>query len=223
LLCLVGVERVQKNYILKQTTLGFVFHWDEKMSCINVTNVQILDNPTQFTNPLQFEISFECICEELKEDLEWKVIYVGSAEDETYDQVLDSILLGPIKRGINKFVFQVDPPDITKIPKGDLLGVTVILLTCSYRSREFIRVGYYVNNEYSEQFPELRETPPEVPDLSIIIRNILAEKPRVTRFPIPWDEEDTIISNNNAEINNFPSNDIPNEDVQMVEWYPSRI
>jgi hypothetical protein len=29
-----------------------------------------------------------------------------------------------------------------------MLGVTVILLTCSYDGREFVRVGYYVNNEY---------------------------------------------------------------------------
>ena len=27
---------------------------------INVTSVVILDNPTKFTNPFQFEISFDC-------------------------------------------------------------------------------------------------------------------------------------------------------------------
>ena len=36
----------------------------------------------------------------------------------------------------------------------DVVGVTVILLTCSYRSQEFIRVGYYVCNEYTD--PELQ-------------------------------------------------------------------
>lgn len=40
-------------------------------------------------------------------DLEWKIIYVGSAEDDRYDQVLDSIMVGPVPVGINKFVFQV--------------------------------------------------------------------------------------------------------------------
>jgi len=155
------------------------------MSCIDITHVQILDNPAPFTNPFQFEISFECT-RELQEDLEWKVIYVGSAESEAYDQILDSILLGPIKPGINKFVFQVDPPDAPKIPKEDLLEVTVILLTCSYKNREFIRVGYYVNNEYAD--PELRLNPPPVPDITKIQRNILAASPRVTRFQIPWDD-----------------------------------
>lgn len=31
------------------------------MSLINVTDVQVLDNPTKFTNPFQFEITFECL------------------------------------------------------------------------------------------------------------------------------------------------------------------
>ena len=40
-------------------------------------------------------------------DLEWKIIYVGCAESEDYDQVLDSVLVGPIPAGRHKFVFQV--------------------------------------------------------------------------------------------------------------------
>jgi len=36
------------------------------MSCVNVTNVQVLENPAKFTSPLQFEISFECLSQ-LKE------------------------------------------------------------------------------------------------------------------------------------------------------------
>lgn len=40
-------------------------------------------------------------------DLEWKLIYVGSAEDETYDQLLESVLVGPVNVGNFRFVFQV--------------------------------------------------------------------------------------------------------------------
>lgn len=40
-------------------------------------------------------------------DLEWKMIYVGSAESSEYDQVLDSIMVGPIPVGVNKFIFSV--------------------------------------------------------------------------------------------------------------------
>ena len=31
------------------------------MSVVNITNVVVLDNPTSFSNPFQFEITFECM------------------------------------------------------------------------------------------------------------------------------------------------------------------
>ena len=40
-------------------------------------------------------------------DLEWKIIYVGSAESEEYDQTLDTIVVGPIVAGKHMFVFEV--------------------------------------------------------------------------------------------------------------------
>eukprot|EP01092_Planopodium_desertum_P005412 TRINITY_DN2268_c1_g2_i1.p1 TRINITY_DN2268_c1_g2~~TRINITY_DN2268_c1_g2_i1.p1 ORF type:complete len:155 (+),score=20.09 TRINITY_DN2268_c1_g2_i1:390-854(+) len=154
------------------------------MSLVNITGVRILKNPSKFSEPFEFEISFECIGE-LKHDLEWKVIYVGSAESEDHDQVLDSALVGPIPVGHNKFTFKAKAPDASKIPAKDLLGVTVVLLTCSYKEKEFIRVGYYVNNEYED--PALKDDPPAKPDVTKIQKNILAQKPRVTRFELDWD------------------------------------
>ena len=50
---------------------------------------------------------------------------------------------------------------MSKIPANDLIGVTVVLLTCSYFDKEFVRVGYYVNSDYMDE--ELRENPPEKP------------------------------------------------------------
>jgi hypothetical protein len=40
-------------------------------------------------------------------DLEWKIIYVGSAESEAHDQVLDTVFVGPVPEGRHMFVFQV--------------------------------------------------------------------------------------------------------------------
>lgn len=62
----------------------------------------------------------------------------------------------------------------------------MVLITCSYNDHEFVRVGYYVNNEYDSD--ELRECPPESPQPERVLRTILADKPRVTRFPIRWDD-----------------------------------
>lgn len=91
--------------------------------------------------------------------------------------------------GVNKFVFEADPPDTKRIPATDILGVTVILLSCSYAEREFVRVGYYVNNEYMD--PSMNEEPPAKPEFDKIRRSILADKPRVTRFQIKWDSEES--------------------------------
>lgn len=60
------------------------------------------------------------------------------------------------------FFQQADAPNTGLIPESDAVGVTVVLITCTYRGQEFIRIGYYVNNEYTE--PELRENPPIKPD-----------------------------------------------------------
>jgi histone chaperone ASF1 len=96
--------------------------------------------------------------------------------------------------GINKFVLEADPPDVSKIPEGDVLGVTVVLVTCSYREKEFVRVGYYVNNEYTEPYDE-EVGPPRPLDLEKVRRCVLAEKPRVTRFPISWGDEEVVVEN----------------------------
>jgi histone chaperone ASF1 len=220
----------------------------------------VLDNPTSFVNPFQFEITFECLTEldEGKQsttpfaqvwlvlrrftdcahsphdflDLEWKVLYVGSAHDAGKDQVLDEILVGPVPVGMSKFLLSADAPLVEHLPDTEVLGVTVVLVTCSYRSREFVRIGYYVNNEYvdpnapppapmpmdnleptspnnasgeesavataatPEQSSPSPPLPPPAPlsirdlDVRLIQRHIMADKPRITKFPISWDNEE---------------------------------
>lgn len=92
--------------------------------------------------------------------------------------------MGPIPIGVNKFIFEADAPDTKRIPDAEVVGVTVVLLSCAYDGREFVRVGYYVNNEYDDE--QLQADPPAKPIIEKIRRNILAEKPRVTRFAIKW-------------------------------------
>lgn len=156
------------------------------MSLVSLLGVNVLNNPAKFTDAYEFEITFECL-EPLKEDLEWKLTYVGSSKSLDHDQELDSILVGPVPVGVNKFLFTADPPSPELIPSSELVSVTVILLSCSYKEKEFVRVGYYVNNEYDSE--DLRENPPAKVQVDHIVRNILAEKPRVTRFNIVWDNE----------------------------------
>ena len=150
---------------------------------------------------------------------------MGSAQDASRDQVLDEILVGPVPVGVNKFVLQADAPNPSELAQEDLLGVTVVLVTCSYKEREFVRVGYYVNNEYHDPnsappanispnenaFPNeksglddamededehtkpVQQLPNPIP-LEHIQRQILADKPRVTKFPISWGDEDNTLN-----------------------------
>ncbi|KAJ2741141.1 Histone chaperone asf1, partial [Coemansia sp. BCRC 34301] len=138
-----------------------------------------------FLESYKIEVTFECLSP-LEDDLEFKLVYVSSAENTTMDQELDSLLVGPVPVGVNKFVFEAAAPHVNKIPKDDLVGVAVILLTCSYKDKEFVRIGYFVENAYLDE--ELLLSPPDVPVLEKIYRRISSEKPRVTRFPINWDD-----------------------------------
>lgn len=98
---------------------------------------------------------------------------------------------------------QADPPDPSKIREEDIIGVTVLLLTCSYLGQEFVRVGYYVNNDYEDE--QLREEPPSKVLIDKVQRNILSDKPRVTKFPINFHPENT------GSGEPFPSQDQPAE------------
>jgi histone chaperone ASF1 len=109
---------------------------------------------------------------------------VGNAEDSLHDQVLEEVMVGPVPVGINRFVLTSNAPNPAEIANQDLLGVTVILITCSYMDNKFIQIGYYVNNEYSEPYDT--ENPPNPVDITKLYRNILSDQPRVTRFNIDW-------------------------------------
>ena len=80
-------------------------------------------------------------------------------------------------------ISQADPPDPSKIREEDIIGVTVLLLTCSYLGQEFVRVGYYVNNDYDNE--QLREEPPTKVQIDRVQRNILSDKPRVGSQSFP--------------------------------------
>ncbi|KAJ1541820.1 ASF1 anti-silencing function 1 [Cladochytrium tenue] len=154
------------------------------MAMVNLTRVEVLNNPSAFLDPLSFEITFE-VFGPLEEDLEFKVIYVGSPESEKHDQVLESVMVGPVPVGVNKFVLEADPPNAQLIPPDNVLEVTIVFLTVSYREREFVRVGYYSYTHYADE--ALRDEPPPTLRFELLQRSLLANEPRVTRYTIPWD------------------------------------
>ncbi len=137
--------------------------------------------------------------------------------------------MGPVQYGVMQFEIEVtnlflvnkfkqsNPPNWSAIPQDEILGVTAIIISVSYKEQEFFRVGYYVYNTYSDQ--ELIENPPEQPIIDRITRNILADKPRITRFAIRWGDEKDEESGINCEetafaaslLNPTPSTDAGSE------------
>ncbi|KAL0064880.1 Histone chaperone asf1 [Marasmius tenuissimus] len=153
------------------------------MSIVTIRDVEFLNNPARFSDPYHFRVTFECIAT-LPDDLEWKLIYVSSPGNEELDQELDDCLVGPVPIGTNVFEFEGSSPDHAKVPPEDLLGVSALILTGSYKEQEFVRVGYYQNTEYDNE--EMKENPPAKVAVDKLIRDI-NKKPRVTRFQIKWD------------------------------------
>ncbi|KAI0287867.1 ASF1 like histone chaperone-domain-containing protein [Russula brevipes] len=153
------------------------------MSIVTIRNVEFLNNPARFLDPYHFRVTFECIAA-LKEDLEWRLIYVASPGNAELDQELDDCLVGPVPVGVNAFEFEGSPPSSESIPPEDVLGVAALILTGSYCDQEFVRVGYYQNTEYDND--EMKMSPPESIQFDKLVRDISA-KPRVTRFQIKWD------------------------------------
>jgi len=153
---------------------------------VMISNVSVHNNPAKFLSNYTFEIKFECL-EQLTQELEFKLVYVGDAKEDKQDQVLDVVVIDAVAPGTYKFVFEAPPPDPKKLPNDSDVDVSVILLLALYRNQEFARVGYYVFTEYDD--PELRENPPVKVDFEKLNRTIAVDEPRVTTFPIVWDEQ----------------------------------
>ncbi|KAI9291377.1 the histone deposition protein Asf1 [Neoconidiobolus thromboides FSU 785] len=152
------------------------------MSVVNILNISILNNPAPFLAPFQIEITFECIGQ-LQQDLEFNLYFVGHSTNKEWDQELDSLLVGPVPVGVNKFVMETKGPDTNKLNPDDVLDYTAIYLKCQYRDREFLRCSYLIKAEYNVQ--ELQINPPQNIAYEHLVR-LVSDKPKVTRFPIPW-------------------------------------
>lgn len=90
--------------------------------------------------------------------------------------------VGPVPAGVNAFDFIAPAPQHHLLPSvepDEILGVTVIIITASYRDKEFVRVGYYVNTDYEDE--QLRIEPPSKVLWDQLYRNVLIGKPKVTR------------------------------------------
>ena len=54
------------------------------MPLVNITNVVIENNPSLFLSNFKLVITFECL-KEIKDEIDWELIYIGSAKNDKYD------------------------------------------------------------------------------------------------------------------------------------------
>ena len=79
-----------------------------------MSSIEFLNNPACFKDNFKVSVTFEAH-EYLPKDAEWQLIYVGNGGDEAYDQVLDSVIVGPIEKGRHKFEFEVSSALISEV------------------------------------------------------------------------------------------------------------
>eukprot|EP00922_Rhytidocystis_sp_ex-Travisia-forbesii_P063175 GHVS01094022.1.p1 GENE.GHVS01094022.1~~GHVS01094022.1.p1 ORF type:complete len:380 (+),score=109.64 GHVS01094022.1:438-1577(+) len=113
-----------------------------------------------------------------------------------HDVELDSISLGPIPKGTLAFELETVPPNYANMPRRALFEMHALLLTGSYNGCEFIRIGWYVSHALDKIAEALADTTDvmyddDVPlDEEMVMRCILTDEPRITRYPIDWDIEE---------------------------------
>lgn len=159
------------------------------MAACRVADVRVLSLCTPAGEPLIFEITLD-VAEPLAEDVLFRCVYIVDAGNPKTDIELEAVDVGNgpgLPVGLMRFNFESDPPSKQAVEEGGALDVGGIYISASYRGAEFCRVGYFVRHEYDD--PMLQENPPQVVDWSRL-RRVLSD-PRVTRFPIAWDERQT--------------------------------
>ncbi len=161
---------------------------------------------------------------EMDGDLCFKVFYVGHPENNSYDQELAKIWVGPIAHGNNKFEIAVNGPDHKLIPDEHFLGLNVILLIGytelpdstedDEKLQEFVRVGYYVN--VTDALAET--TIPEPEGENLMDSALIDADRRDLEAPEPESEE----PEGEAEADGDTDAPMVAMEVEMVETAPAK-
>jgi histone chaperone ASF1 len=89
---------------------------------ISITHISLAKNPAPFLAPIAFDFTFQAH-HALTAPLEWRILYLGSASDEAYDQVLEEFETHAVEAGTPmRCSVECPPPDWKKIPRRELLS-----------------------------------------------------------------------------------------------------
>lgn len=88
------------------------------------------------------------------EVLQWKVIFIGSSDNDHFDQLLEEFEVPINEASEFQFQIQAGPPDLTKLPAlEDVFDVTAVMIMVLYDDREFFRCSFLVSHQYEDGQP----------------------------------------------------------------------
>lgn len=117
------------------------------MSNILVKRIKVLKTTGLLRDPLQFEVTIDCL-KLINEDVCFEVVYVGDPCTDDYDQSICQVSVGPVAVGRYSFVIEADPVKIDKLRVNSIFGVTSVIIIGSYKNQQFLRAGYILNVKY---------------------------------------------------------------------------
>lgn len=151
---------------------------------VQLLEIELLgENPDKYASPFRWRMRLAAE-ENVAEPITVSFVWVGSAASSDYDQQLDSFDVGPLEKGVTEFNLECDAPQMELVPPGDVLGVTILIISFQYKGQEFLRVGYYTQVAYFDA--EWNRCPPETPQVQLLGRFVAMPQPAVTVTPIVW-------------------------------------
>lgn len=109
--------------------------------------------PSKFDDPIVLRVVLEVLEKAPAHPIDVKFTW-APIWDFPVDQELDELEVGPLTTlGRHEFVIESDAPDIGKIP--DPTGPTALIISMSYKGKQFLHVGYNVVATCAGDLPEV--------------------------------------------------------------------
>jgi histone chaperone ASF1 len=154
---------------------------------LRITNILLSDKSEPFLSPINLEIFYETFST-LQLPVTFKIIYIGSIESSQYDQILLSLEKPITHIGEEKLSLMAVSPNPDLIPTlEDLLGMSALMVSCSYNNQEFFRCSYYVRNDYISEIDVN-----QIQQKNLICQNVFrcffTAKPKIIINDIDWND-----------------------------------
>jgi len=103
------------------------------MGYFNITNVVFESSSHRINEDFKLKIQFECL-RQIRQEVEWKVVYVADSDNASCDQELDAIYMQSLNYGSSEFDWNVPKPDYSKIPNVmEIFDSTLLMLIVSVK------------------------------------------------------------------------------------------